>query len=142
MSIETKIKDGFGDGYKARVSEWGVLATGPIDFSSAYSVSATAAGTAYNFVGPIAGKQFIVSAIFLYANKNVGAGDATVEIYEADGADDTVVSRAVLTTEMVKQTSRDLTPLNLIISPGKWLNLKTDDATIFATVLGYYVPVE
>ncbi len=42
---------------------------------------------------------------------------------------------------MLKQTSRDFVGLNLVINEGKWLNIKTDDATIFASVLGYYVPV-
>ncbi len=142
MSIETKIIDGQGDGHRVRVSEWGIQATGPIDFSTSYPVTASVINTGYNFVGPEANKQFIVTDIMLYANKNVGANDATVEIYEADAVDTTVVSKSVLVTEMLKQTSRDFIGLNLIISPGKWLNIKTDDNTIFANVLGYYVPIK
>jgi hypothetical protein len=139
--MPTKITDGSGSGFIARVSQYGVLATGSLEFSTAYPITASAINTGYNFVPPIADHQFVVTSILLYANKNVGVNDATVEIYEADAVDSTTISKSVLSTEMVKQTSRDLTSLNLIVSKGKWLNLKTDDATIFASVLGYYVPV-
>jgi len=141
MALDVKIQDGGGKGFGAKVSKWGIQATGPIEFSESYPVTASVANTAYNFISPIAGKQFIVTDILLYANKGVGAADATVEIYEADADNTTVVSKSVLLTEMLKQTSRDLIGLNLIVSPGKWLNIKTDDNTIFASVLGYYVPV-
>lgn len=141
MSLKIELKDGHGGGYTQKVSRWGIAATGPIDFSVSYPVTASVINTAYNFVGPQAGKQFIVTDIMLYANKNVGANDATVEIYEADAIDTTTVYRSVLVTEMLKQTNRDFIGLNLLVSQGKWLNIKTDDATIYASVLGYYVPV-
>ncbi|NIQ15506.1 MAG: hypothetical protein GTO02_14250 [Candidatus Dadabacteria bacterium] len=141
MAIENKMVDGHGDGHRVRVSKWGIAATGPIEFSVSYPVTASSINTAYTFVGPKAGKQFVVTDILLYANKNVGANDATVEIYEADTETTTTVSKSVLITEMLKQTSRDFVGLNLVINEGKWLNIKTDDATIFASVLGYYVPV-
>ena len=141
MSLKIELKDGHGDGYTQKVSKWGIAATGAIDFSVSYPVTASVINTAYNFVGPQAGKQFIVTDIMLYANKNVGANDATVEIYEADGVDSTTVYKSVLVTEMLKQTSRDFIGLNLLVTQGKWLNIKTDDATIYASVLGYYVPV-
>ena len=142
MSLKIELKDGHGDGYTQKVSKWGIAATGAIDFSVSYPVTASAINTAYNFVGPQAGKQFIVTDIMLYANKNVGANDATVEIYEADGVDSTTVYKSVLVTEMLKQTSRDFIGLNLLVTQGKWLNIKTDDNTIYASVLGYYVPVD
>lgn len=141
MSLKIELKDGHGDGYTQKVSKWGIAATGAIDFSVSYPVTASVINTAYNFVGPQAGKQFIVTDIMLYANKNVGANDATVEIYEADGVDSTTVYKSVLVTEMLKQTSRDFIGLNLLVTQGKWLNIKTDDNTIYASVLGYYVPV-
>jgi hypothetical protein len=141
MAIVSKVVDGTGKGFNAKVSKWGIQATGPIDFSVSYSVEAAVINTAYNFVAPVTNHQFVVTSILLYANKGVGAGDATVEIYEAEAIDTVTVDRAILTTEMLKNTSRDLLNINMIVSPGKWLNIKTDDNTIFATILGYYVPV-
>jgi len=141
MTLNVEIVDGRGGGAKARCTTRGELVINRFAYSTPYTATAAVINTAYNFVGPISAKQFVVTDILLYANKNVGAGDASVQVYEATSATETTVSKAVLDIEMLKQTSRDLTGLNLIISEGKWLNIKTDDNTIFATVMGYYVPV-
>jgi len=41
---------------------------------------------------------------------------------------------------MVRQDKVILTNINLILSEGKWLNVKTTDNTVYATILGYYIP--
>ncbi len=139
MAVEAFIGDGCGGGQRAAVSSRGQLIVGPLDFSLAYSVEATATATAYNFVGPKAAKRFVITDILLYADKNIGVNDASVQIYEADADDETTIVTTLLDIEMVKQTSRDITGLNLLVTEGKWVNLKTDDATIFGTLMGYYV---
>ena len=141
MSVKSIIEDGSGKGSTVRVTTRGELVVGKVEFSQAYTIEATATATAYNFVGPISGSQFIITDVLLYADKNIGVNDASVQLYEATSSSETTVSKTVLDLEMVKQTSRDVTGLNLAVSEGKWLNLKTDDATIFATVMGYYINV-
>jgi hypothetical protein len=141
MPIEVRIADGLGGSSHAHVNGAGVVAVGPLDYSKSYNATAAVANTAYNLIEPKAGQIFVVTAILLYANKNVGVNDATVELYEADAIDTTTVFRSVLQTEMPQKTTRDLTGLNLQISAGKWLNVKTDDDDIFCTVLGYYSPL-
>jgi hypothetical protein len=121
------------------VTTYGALATGAVKFSDAYSVTANATNTAFNFVTPSGNQNFIITSIHLYANKNVGANDATVEIYEALAPDTTTVTKTIFTAEMLKQTSRDLTGLNISITASRWLNIKTDDDIIYATVLGYFI---
>jgi hypothetical protein len=71
--------------------------------------------------------------------QGVGASDATVDVYEADSATETTVTKSILAIEMLKNTARDITGLNLIVTEGKWVNIKTNDNTIFATLMGYYV---
>ena len=137
--ISTNIEDGGGNSFKVAVSKRGQLITGPIEYSTAFSVEANVNDTAFNFVPPIAGQRFVLTDILLYANKGVGASDATVELYEATGDTVTTVTRSILVIEMLKQTSRDITGLNLICSEGLWINIKTNDNTIFATIMGYYV---
>ena len=139
MSLLVKIGDGRGKCTEAIVTDRGQLVTSPLDFSSAYTKEVNATATAFNFIGPIAGKRFIITDILLYADKNVGVNDASVQIYEANSVTSTVESKTILDIEMVKQTSRDITGLNLILTEGVYLNIKTDDATIFSTVMGYYV---
>jgi len=142
MGIHVKIKDGWGGGTEACVTERGQLVTAPLEFSSAYPVTASIDDTAFNFVPPISGKQFVITDILLYANKSVGVNDATVEVYEATSATEITVDKSILAIEMLRQSSRDNTGLNLIVSPGRWVNIKTNDNTIFATIMGYYVGAE
>jgi len=142
MAINTTIKDGKGNGNEACVTNRNQLVVAPLDFSTAYSVEADTINTAFNFVPPEPKKQFVITDILLYANKGVGASDATVDVYEATSDTETTISKSILAMEMLKQTSRDMTGLNLIVSEGKWVNIKTDDNTIFATIMGYYVEAE
>lgn len=140
MALKVELVDGGGAGNKACTSSRGELVVNRFDYSIAYNVEADVINTGYNFVPPISGQRFVVTDLLLYANKSVGASDATVDVYEADSDTETTISRSVVKTEMLKNSRADLTGLNLIIAEGKWLNLKTDDNTIFATVMGYYVP--
>lgn len=139
MTISTVLRDGKGNGGEACITTRNQLVVAPLDFSTAYPVTANVINTAFNFVPPVASKRFVVTDILLYANKGVGASDATVDVYEATSATESTIDKSILAIEMLKQSSRDLTGLNLLISEGKWLNIKTDDNTIFATVMGYYV---
>ena len=139
MTIDVKIKDGWGSGQEACVTDRGQLVIAPLSYSLSYTVTAAVNNQAYNFVIPLAGKRFVVTDILLYANKGVGASDATVDVYEADSATETTISKSILALEMLKNSSRDMIGLNLIITEGKFLNIKTDDNTVFATVMGYYV---
>lgn len=139
--IKIQIEDSQGSGRAAKVSGIGQLIVAPYDFSSPSVQKLEVAGTAYNFVSPITGFIIIVTGLILYANKNVGVNDATVDIYEASAIDSTVIDKSIFQTEMLKQTPLALTGLNLKVSEGKWLNGKTDDDDVFVTVLYYYAPV-
>jgi len=142
MTQQSSITDGGGTDNRALVTKYGQLVVSPIDYSIPIAKTLALTDTAYNFITPISGKRIVITEMLLYANREVGVNDATVEIYEADSVDSTTVSKAIITTEMLKQSSRDLISLNMIVSEGKWVNAKTDDATIFITIMYYYIPVE
>ena len=142
MPIQSTIRDGSGGNYTAKVTQRKQLVVAPLSFSTFTPVSVNIVNTAFNIVEAKTGQQFIITDIVLYANKAVGAGDATVEIYEASQLVDTDVFKAVFTQEMVKQTSLSLNGLNIIVTEGKWLNVKTDDNTIFVIVAGYFAPAD
>ena len=136
MSIKTRIEYA---GRWAQVTSRGQLVTAPLDFSSAYNATADVINTGYNLVTPQTSKRFVITDILLYANRNVGVNDATVEIYEASSDSSTTVDKSLFLAEMVRQAARDLTGLNLLVTEGKWVNIKTDDDDIFATIMGYYI---
>lgn len=139
MGIQAFIEDGAGKGTVAHVSSRGQLVVGPLEFSDAYAVEVDTINTAFNFVPPEPNKRFVITDMLLYANKGVGANDASVQVYEATSATSTTVTKAILDIEMLKNSARDITGLNLLITEGRWVNIKTDDNTIFATLMGYYI---
>ncbi len=142
MTIRTQIEDCHGTGHTARVTKYGQLIVAPLDFSVSQATKLEVANTAYNFVTPKQNKIIVITDILLYANKNVGAGDATVDVYTSDvGPDSTTIKESIIQTEMLKQTSRDLTGLNLKVNAGRWVNAKTDDDDIFVTLGYYYAPI-
>ncbi len=128
-------------GVKVRVSEFGQLAVAPLAYSEPSFKKLDANNTAFTFVAPQDGHQIIITDIILTANKNVGANDATVDIYEADSELTTVITKSIIELEMIKQSSLALTGLNLLVPPGLWVNAKTDDNDVFVTIMYYRVPV-
>ena len=143
MAHPVYLKDGTGTGRQACITKYGQLITSPLNYGTVSTVKMEVANTAYNYIEPRQNHKIVITDILLYANKNVGASDATVTIYTSDvGPSTTTVKETVLETEMVKQTARDLTGLNLLIDkPGRWVNGKTDDDDIFCSLVYYYVPM-
>lgn len=140
MAIDTRITDGRGTGQTACITAQGQLVVAPADFSESSTQTLGTNDTPVNFWGPVTNKNFIITDILLFANKNVGAADATVTIYEStDGPATATQSKVILQTEMLKQTSRDLIGLNIRVTEGSWVNGVTDDDDIFVTIAGYYI---
>lgn len=138
--INTKITDGTGNHYRAKVTMRGQLVTAPLSFSEPYTATVNATGTAFVLAAAKTGKRFVITDILLDADKNVSASTAgTIVLYEATASDSTTAAKTILSIEMLKNTDRAITGLNMIVTENVWLNIKTTDATIYATVLGYYV---
>lgn len=140
--IKVNLKDGRGTNNLAKVSEYGQLVTSPLEYSEPYTASLDSTGTAFTIAAPKVGQRFIITDIILDAGKDVSASTAgTIVLYEGDSVDDTTGSKTILTVEMLKNTDRTITGLNMIVSEGVWLSMKTSDATVSATVLGYYLEI-
>lgn len=129
-----------GDGRKAVISPYGEIKVGPYDYSTAYFKSLAVINTAYNFVHPIQDQFFVITAVLIQADKDVHASTAAIiDLYESGGDDDTTIDKSVFQIEMLKNERVPLVPLNIKVSEGKFLNGKTNDATVLMTVTGYYV---
>jgi hypothetical protein len=142
MSIRSEIYDSTGESYGVKVTSRNQLVVAPLGFSTFYSGTAGVNNTAVNLIEPKDRKNFIITEIILYANKNVGASDASVELYEAAGPDVLATTNTIILQEMQKNSNLILTGLNIIVTEGFWVNLKTDDDDIFANIAGYYVDKE
>ena len=141
MSTPVVIQDG-KSGNRARVTRFGQLITAPVDYSTPVTGKLEVINTAYNFIVPTMDQNVIITDIILTANKNVGASDATVIVYEADEADELTAYKEIINIEMIKQSNLVMTGLNMIVTAGKYVNAKTDDDDVFVTIMYYRVPVE
>jgi len=138
MGLDIQIKDGRGSGNLAIVTKRGQLVTAPAGFSTFFTASAAVDDTAVNIVAPKSGKNFIITAIIINANKQV-TSEMVVTIFEAPAVTSNTQDKVVFTTEILKQSSLVLTGLNIMVSEGKWLNGTTDDNTALFNVAGYFV---
>ena len=129
------------DGTVVKVSTSGELSVAPVSPNISQHWSMTTVDTAYTFAPPISGKEMRLQNILIYGNKNVGASDATVVIYTSHTATGTTPLETILELELPKYAKRDLIGLNLQLSEGVFLNAKTDDNTIFLTMMGYYLDI-
>jgi len=128
------------DGQAVSVSDNGEVRVAPLHHNQLATHTMDTIDTPYVFAIPIVGQQMVMQNILLYANKSVGANDATIEIYTAQ--DPTATSgTTVMTFELPKTTHRDMIGLNVSLAEGLYLLAKTDDATVFATMMGYYEDV-
>ena len=124
----------------ASVSRYGELKVAPYDYSTSYFQTFATAATAYNFVPPIQNQFFVITAIILQADKNVNATTGqVVDIYEAESATATTIDKSLIQIEMIKNDRVILTGLNIRTTEGKFLNGKTADDNVLATIAGYYV---
>ena len=143
MSIATKI---VGEGTKenaVRVTKYGQLVVAPIEYSQLSFAFADLINVGYNLVKPEQNKTIIITEIILNANRNVSnTTGANVELYCTEGGPDTTtITFNILKIEMLRNSSMVLTGLNLQIPEGSWINIKTDDDDISASVYFYRVPV-
>jgi len=134
------LRDGHGNGHKAKITSRGQLVTAPLEFSIMHSIVLTSVDTPTLLVAPEIGKQFVVTDLILYADKSVGTNDASVVLYEADDPTDAIgAGDPSLSLEIVKKTTVPLTGLNFIINEGKWIVATTNDNNIYINIAGYYV---
>ena len=139
MSNPINIKDNM-TGNRATVTEYGQLVVAPVDYSVPVAKKMDTNNTAFNFIEPSFKQNIVITDIIMTANKNVGANDATVVIYEANEIDSDVSVKDIINLEMIKKSNMIMTGLNLIISEGAFINAKTDDNDVFITIMYYRVP--
>lgn len=140
MSILSKIVDDI-TGYRAKVTNRGLLVVGQAAFSEASSVALTVDNVPDNLWGPKPAQNFIITDIIIKGDKNIRSTlDATVTIYESSvGPTSAIKTKVILPTKVARSGSLELIGLNLEVTTGRWVNAVTDDNNIFVTVMGYYI---
>ncbi len=129
------------DGRAVKVTPTGELVVAPAAYNETEFNILAVAGTAYNFYGPRVKKQFIISSIIAYADKDVTGGGANAEVivFEASSSSSATVDKELLQFALEQNQLFPPAPLNIKVAPGVWINAKTDDDDIHMTILGYYI---
>lgn len=138
--ISVKIDDGYGSNGFVKVNPNGQLVVGPLAFDETSFQEMNVIDTAFNFYGPVAGKQFVITNVIAFASKDVTNNtDTVIDIYEASADDTATADKTLLEFGMGQLANASFGPLNIIVNKGKWINGKTSDNTIWLNILGYYI---
>jgi hypothetical protein len=137
--INVRIKGGKNNN-SPEITERGQLITGPLDFSKFYFGTTASNNVAVNVVEPKTRMCFIITAIILSADRSVGANGAVTDVFEnTTGPTNGTVTKQIIQEEIAKQTRMTATGLNIIVTEGAWVNVKSDDVVVRCNIAGYYV---
>lgn len=137
MSIRVQLIG--SDGRTVVVTPNGELVTAPLAYSDTVFQNMDVIDTAYNFHEPTPGKRFVITGFMVATNRNVGVNGAVIIFYEADAVDSLVVDKTILQLDMLKNDRIPIVGTNFIVTEGAFLNGKTDDDDVLATIAGYEV---
>ena len=141
MVTPTHIIDGTGTGARACVTTNGQVVTAPYAYDDVSFMELAEANTAYNFFEPKDGKQFVITGMYAKADKQVSSTtEATVVLYEGDSSSTTTVDKTLFSAAVLQYDQISITPMNLLVTAGKFVNGKTTDDDVHVTLFGYYVP--
>jgi hypothetical protein len=139
MTIKVRIIGGVTNA-SPRITKRGQFVTGPLDFEQFYLGSAIANDTAVNVVPPKTGKCFVITAIILSGDRSIANDGAVTDIFEnGTGPTDGTITRQIIQEEIGRQQRMVATGLNIIIQPGRWINVKASDVIVRCNIAGYYV---
>ena len=137
MAIQVQLVG--SNGRIVEVLSTGQLATAPLAYSTGNFNNMDIVDTAYNFHKPSAGKRFVITGFIVATNRNVGVNGASIIFYEASAVDTLTVDKTILQLDMVKNEILPISGVNVILTEGVFLNGKTDDDDVLATIAGYEV---
>ena len=138
--VSFEIESGVGGKHKAKVTGSNELVVAPLSYDETSFNTLDTVDTAYNFFEPLPNKQFVITGILVFADKDVlDSSDTIIIIYEASDKTTTTVDKTLLQFGMGKLTSLPIVPLHLLVTPGKWISAKTGDDDIHMTIMGYFI---
>lgn len=123
-----------------QITNRGQLVTGALSFEKFYLGSTIANNTAVNVVPPVTGKCFVITSIILSGDRSIAVNGAVTDVFEnLTGPTDGTVNTQIIQEEIAKQTRMTATGLNILVSRGAWVNVKSDDVIVRCNIAGYYV---
>lgn len=141
MPAKTIVVDGKGTGNFAGVTPTGELLVAGFGnlINKSIFQSMNAANAAFNFFGPIAGQQFVITSIVLD-----GPNAATVSVYEAASQFTVTIDKLLFKINFRGASNQVVNfPFGgfLAVSEGEYVNALTDTTTVNMNIIGYYSPI-
>ena len=124
------------DGNLAKVSKTGSILSS-VRFSSAEKITLDADNVAQTIVKPRSGENMIITGFIVNTGKGI-PGDVLVQIYESAEENSTVVSKAILSFDMVKNQTIVTAPILIQTTEGTFINAVADDSDVNVTLLCYF----
>lgn len=139
MTLRSTIKDGQGAGHLAGVSSAGELIVGGFPGATPSFQNMSVANAAFNFFGPKAGFNLIITAIIFSST----AGPV-INIYEAPSPTSLTVDKTLINLDLPGNGVFVIPfPFGgfLEVTEGEYVNAVTAATTIRMTIIGFYRPV-
>ena len=128
------------NGITVKITKSGELVVAPLSYDETVFQELAEINTAYNFYEPLPNKQFVMTSVLAYGDKQVGTStNATVIIYEASDIGTITVDKVLLQFEIGRDQAIPISALRTLVNVGKWVNAKTDDDDVHMTIMGYYI---
>ncbi len=124
------------DGNLAEVSKSGSILSS-VRFSSAEKITLVADNVPITIVKPRSGENMIITGFIVNTGKAI-AGDVTVQIYESAEENSSVVSKAIMSFDLVKNQTIVTAPILIQTNEGTFINAIADDSTVNVTLLCYF----
>jgi len=141
MPIKVLLGDGSGKGKTVVLSEQGEILVRQLKFDEVDFKSISVADTAVNFFKAKPNQRFVITGIILNTNKDVGVNGAIIDIYEASSDSATVIDKSLLRLNLLNNQTTSVIPILLGVNEGKFVNGKSDDTIVNASVVGYFIDV-
>ena len=106
-------------------------------FSSAEKITLDSDNVAKTIVKPRSGEIMIITGLIVNTGKGI-PGDVLVQIYESAVENSSVVSKAILSFDMVKNQTIVTSPILIATTEGTFINAVADDSDVNVTLLCYF----
>ena len=93
---------------------------------------------AVNFVNPRVGFKTIITGLIINGSRSIGADGSLVELYETTSETSTVVSKDILSFDIIKNGTVVTAPILIETTGGTFINAKASDFDINITLLCYF----
>jgi len=127
------------DGSIAEVTRDGAISIEQ-HFSSAEKITLDSDNVAKTIVNPRSGEIMIITGLIVNTGKGI-PGDVLVQIYESADKDSSVVLKAIMSFDMIKNQTIPILPLLIETTQGSYINAVADDSDVNITLLCYFEEV-